>query len=360
MRSKFENINVAGIILFSFLVNTALPASVEAHGSHPKGGKRLQQCGKADKQTKRVARHTTGAAVERFQLKELITQEDFDRASREMNHFLRWKLGGKVAVCGQYVSTGYGHFEKAYGDEAAAMMLGVLSFSRQDAELEIPDWMINYIEKYVGFTEPSLYGYFGKDLGLPEPLIFQLTNKIRRKLVDETLHVKVYIPKKFDVDNRLVEGSIVAKKTEAQGGGSPPSVLGKNKSLVNPRLGTFSTRTPNKGTGSSPGKGPIGKSPPIGGSGTGTSPDVCEDPYSSEDCYCQAFPEDCAGGGQYAEEDFKGTKDTSYDYFEERSDMESEESFEKRDSFDPFSSGSEQGPLQSDVPWYEKLGGTGQ
>ena len=108
------------------LIVASLPGSVEAHGKHPGRARRVKSCTtKGDvRMTRSVAGHTVNYALGRHQLQDRVTPADIDRAVSEMYNFLKRKLGNPTAVCAQYISTGYGHFERAYGDEARAMLLG--------------------------------------------------------------------------------------------------------------------------------------------------------------------------------------------------------------------------------------------
>lgn len=351
-----------------FLLVLAFPSITEAHGNHPKRGKRLGQCGQASKQTERIARHTVGFAVERYQVDDLVSQEEFESASRSMDYFLRWKLGGAVPVCAQYVSTGYGHFERAYSDEGGAMLLGVLHFSRQDPELVVPDWMIKYIKAYVGMTEPTIYGYLLRDLDLPEPLALQLVQKIRGEVVKVSLDaiqsVKAYLPKKFDVKNRLVDEAIEARRSDAGASGTLPSRGTKKGSpfakgrALSPELLDRAANPPTE-------EGPIGRVPPgrggSGGASSGGQSGGCEDPYASDECYCRAFPDDqyCSGEDQFAEQDPESFEDYAYpseDFGSSESEFGGPGGFGQGGESDSYS-GSEQGPLQGGVPWYEQLRG---
>ena len=109
------------------LIVASLPGSVEAHGKHPGRARRVKSCTtKGDvRMTRSVAGHTVNYALGRHQLQDRVTPADIDRAVSEMYNFLKRKLGNPTAVCAQYISTGYGHFERAYSDEARTMLLGV-------------------------------------------------------------------------------------------------------------------------------------------------------------------------------------------------------------------------------------------
>ena len=210
------------------------PTPAEAHGSHPGRATRVRECTQSSSaQTGRIAKHVAGYARDvRWRLNDFVTQADNQRVTVELFRLLRWKLGGAVAVCAQYVSTGYSHFEKSYADEAAALYLGVISFSRQQPEIVVPTWMLDIL-KWQLETDEAILKYwsviFPANLAVRvgQAVLAALENNISGK-------VTAYIPKGYDVDNRLVEAAIKAKRDAQQlasqgtpvtrrGGGRAPS-----------------------------------------------------------------------------------------------------------------------------------------
>lgn len=88
---------------------------------------RVAECAKGDtKQVKRIISKTIKHAKEKYQLTDgLVDDKDTKRAEKEMYDFLNWRMGSPSAVCGQYTTAGQKHFDKGYGDEAAAALLGM-------------------------------------------------------------------------------------------------------------------------------------------------------------------------------------------------------------------------------------------
>ncbi len=243
MNFKHTSFLAMAIGLLCFLIGAGAPLPVEAHGDHPKRAKRVGQCSKPGKQTDRIGRHAAGYALGRFGLQGIVNEDDKRRAGRHMSNYLRWKLGGKVAVCGQYVSTGYGHFERAYGDEAAAMLVGVFYFNRQDPELYVPEWLLAFVKKHVDkVTQVSVYGFLLQDLGLPEPLAIQLRNRIMGELSKVAFNavrsVKAYWPKKYDFDNKLLLASIKAKRQAHRAAATWNAATARHKAASGQRLTT--------------------------------------------------------------------------------------------------------------------------
>jgi len=72
----------------------------------------------------KIAEHTVAHAIKRFGIADLVTDRDIARAHEATYEFLKWKMGNPTTIAGQFATAGYGHFEKAYSDEAAASLLG--------------------------------------------------------------------------------------------------------------------------------------------------------------------------------------------------------------------------------------------
>lgn len=200
--------------LICLLLGAALPPPVEAHGKHRPRATRVDQVRRHGdaKMTKRVAGHVTKEAIIRYDLENLVSDADIERTKDEMYTFLKWKLGGPGAIAGQYISSGYDHFEKAYTDEAAAMLLGVISFAGKEPELVMPKWMQSYLKAKAGESGPAVSQYL-QTQGVPALVADQLGKKVAEVLTKGVeRNVATFIPKEYDVDNRLVRGAIQARK----------------------------------------------------------------------------------------------------------------------------------------------------
>ena len=120
-----QRISYSGIVstcMFALMV-VALPASAQNKNRL----ERTQQCLQEgdSEMTSRIAKWVVSHGVEKQNLTAWTTDEHRARARSEVYEFLKWKLGGPSAVCAQYISTGEGHFERAYGDEGAAALAGL-------------------------------------------------------------------------------------------------------------------------------------------------------------------------------------------------------------------------------------------
>ncbi len=202
---------VAGL---SCLLDLPLPPSVAAHGKHHPRATRVDQVRRHGdaKMTKRVAGHVVKEAILRYQLQGAVSKEDVERAKKEMYTFLKWKLGGPAPVAGQYISTGYKHFENGYTDEAGGILLGVISFANVQPELVMPKWMQESLRKQAGASGPAI-ALALQAYGVPMPLAQILGSKIAEVLTKGLLrNVAGFIPKSYDVDNRLVQAAVKARK----------------------------------------------------------------------------------------------------------------------------------------------------
>lgn len=210
-------VNVKSILAvtgLSCLLGLSLPAPVAAHGKHRPQSTRADQVRRHGdaKMTKRVANHTVKEAILRYELKDLVSDQEVDRAKGEMYNFLKWKLGGPSAIAGQYVSSGYNHFEKAYTDEAAAMLLGVISFANKEPELVMPEWMQTYLKVQAGASGVAIAAFL-QGYGVPAPIAAAIGSKVAEELTQTVQrNVKAFIPKSYDVDNRIVRVAIKARQ----------------------------------------------------------------------------------------------------------------------------------------------------
>ncbi len=214
MKNNPKVLLTAAAVLLCYLVGVSLNELAEAHGKHRPRATRVDQVRRHGdaKMTKRIAGHTIKEAILRYKLEEIVAQEDIERGKKEMYNFLKWKLGGPGAVAGQYVSSGYDHFEKAYTDEAGGILLGVISFANKEPELVMPKWMQDYLKVQAGATGPAIAKYLESE-GVPKELAAKIGQKVAEALVAGVeRNVAAFMPKSYDIDNRLVRAAIRAKK----------------------------------------------------------------------------------------------------------------------------------------------------
>ncbi len=189
---------------------------------HPGKQHRIESVAKRKdtRMTLSVAGHVVKYAIQRFNLAGLVSQGDIDRVisikgetgSGEMYNFLKWKLGGPGAVAGQFVTAGYEHFDKAYSDEAAGMLLGLISFAKTEPELVMPAWMQTYLKAQAGQSGQAISVYL-QGQGVPAPLADAIGSKVSEQLTKAVQrNVAAFIPKSYDVDNRIVAAALKARR----------------------------------------------------------------------------------------------------------------------------------------------------
>ena len=162
------------------------------------------------KMSKRVAHHTVERAIERFSLK--VSEAEVVRADAEMYRFLKWKLGAPTAIAAQYISTGYRHFGNGYSDEAAGVLLGIVSFADVEPELVMPPWMQSYLKTTAGNSDKAIAAYL-TSVGVPAPLAALIGTKVAAVLSKGVArNVAAFMPKRYDIDNRLIEEAIKARE----------------------------------------------------------------------------------------------------------------------------------------------------
>lgn len=204
---------VSGLTFLVTLGLTSLPADAEAQGL-----RRARQCASEEIRTvRRIAARTANHALRRYELKGLVEPADLERSRREMYDFLKWKMGGTTAVCAQFVTAGQSHFNKTYRDEAAAMMLRLVSFAGQQPELDVPDWMISYLRlRFEALSGTTVRRFLSEELGLAHPLPLDLmVEKVMDVFENQAKRgLKAFIPKRYDVPDRVVRNAIRVRQDE--------------------------------------------------------------------------------------------------------------------------------------------------
>ena len=194
---------------------------------------------------KKVAKHCVKYSIQRFGLDGLVSDAEIDNAKDRMYSFLKWKLGSPSAICGQWVSSGYGHFDKAYSDEAGALVLGIFQFEDKEPELKVPAWLQQSLVAKAGSSGPAIASLLAS-YGVPEVIAVPIGNTIAAELAKATERntVGYYLPKEFDFDNRLLNAAVAARRVYEEERKMDP------------------TKTPEKGAGTTPPKGK-GTEPPV-------------------------------------------------------------------------------------------------
>jgi hypothetical protein len=183
--------------------------------NHPNHQNRLEDSiKKGDAEiAKKVAKHVVKYAIQRYALDGIVTEAEIDNAKDRMYSFLKWKLGSPSAVCGQWVSAGYGHFDKAYSDEAGALLIGIFRFADKEPEILVPDWLQKALVAQAGSSGPAIAAVL-TTYGVPEVVAKPIGDKIAAELAKATERntVGYYLPKEFDYDNKLLNAAVTARR----------------------------------------------------------------------------------------------------------------------------------------------------
>lgn len=164
--------------------------------------------------TRSVAGHITTYAIQRFELKGLVTDADIERARAKTYEFLKLRLGNPAAVAGQFVSAGYQHFDRGYSDEAAAALLGYDLPTENGGHSmfylppEIVDlWVMS--EKLQNRGKAYLLHTF---FGVPQALTAQILDAMVEEQAKVAKRMGFNIPKGYDFPNKLVLATAEAKR----------------------------------------------------------------------------------------------------------------------------------------------------
>jgi len=76
---------------------------------------------------KRAARHAVNYANQKYRLEGIVDGSDLTRAEKECANLLAWKLGDTTSACNDVTRLSVGQLGQAYGDEAAAILLELVS-----------------------------------------------------------------------------------------------------------------------------------------------------------------------------------------------------------------------------------------
>jgi len=133
MKAFPEGIGQPVLLLVTFLGLLTFPYASPAEARFHKTLKeitkdpgRVAECAKGDtKVVRKIVSGTIKHAKEKYKITSVVDANDEKRSDKEMYDFLKWKIGSPSAVCGQYITGGQKHFNRGYGDEAAASLLGM-------------------------------------------------------------------------------------------------------------------------------------------------------------------------------------------------------------------------------------------
>ncbi len=170
------------------------------------------------KVSKSIAKKMINHAIKQYEIADLVDDQTAKRAKKEVYAFLKWKLGNPSAICAQYVTGGQKHFNKAYGDEAAAALLGfnLPNEKAGRATFQLPPelvdlWVMTEKLKNAGKAY-LLQAFFGIPPGLSRLVLDEITEQ-QGKVIK---HLGFNIPKDYDFPNQMVQATIEAKRNPQQ------------------------------------------------------------------------------------------------------------------------------------------------
>jgi hypothetical protein len=170
------------------------------------------------KVSKSIAKKMVKHAIKKYEIADLVDDQTTKGAKKEVYAFLKWKLGNPSAICAQYVTAGQKHFNKAYGDEAAAALLGfnLPNEKAGRATFQLPPELVDFwmmTEKLQNAGKAYVLQYYYRIPAFLTKRILdeqtELTGKVLKK-------VGFNIPKKYDFPNETVLVAIEAKRNPEQ------------------------------------------------------------------------------------------------------------------------------------------------
>lgn len=176
---------------------------------------RSAECAKGDtKVVREIARRTVKYAEGKWKIGDLTSDAAVRTAEQEMYEFFKWKLGNPTAVCGQYITAGYDHFKQAYGDEAAAALLGFDLPNEKDGHSEffLPKELVELRLAIQKAAIPAAAMALEKAYGIPALVSRPLLNAYVEAEAKVLKRAGINIPKKYDFPNGLVKLTVDARR----------------------------------------------------------------------------------------------------------------------------------------------------
>ncbi len=179
----------------------------------------------------RIVDHTTAYAIDHYRIKDLVGKAEIDRAHDELYNFLKWKMGSPSAAAAQYTTAGYSHFEKAYGDEAAAALLG-FELPREKggrAEFIIPPVLIELRLALQKAAVPMAAQALQDTYGIPAFVSSMLLNAYVETEARALKRVGINLPHDYDFPNGLIQLTIEARR-------DTPGTRARLQNIINQKL----------------------------------------------------------------------------------------------------------------------------
>lgn len=205
-------LNPGVLILLSVLALTfSTPLADVAHAGKVE---RTAKCAtKGDAQvSKSISRKVVMRAIEKYQIEDLVKENDIKFAKKEVYEFLKWKLGNPTAICAQYITAGTKHFKKAYSDEAAAALLGTKLPGKGSAEIQLPKEVADKLKMMYKEAGDDFAKTLQDEYGIPPQLSAIVVNAVRKYADKATDNLGFNIPKDYDVNNKELEFIIKVRR----------------------------------------------------------------------------------------------------------------------------------------------------
>jgi hypothetical protein len=210
---RMMNIGTPLLLLATFLLFLGLvPNPAAAKGS--KESRALKCATKGDsKVSKGIAKGVVKHAIKRFDIADLVDEGTTKKARKEVYEFLKWKLGSPTAICGQYITAAQTHFNKGYSDEAAAALLGTQLPGDNSVEMKLPPRFTKVLQQAVNVQGAGAQAFLLATYGIPPMVSDLIIGKLTGAANKSIGRLGFNMPKKWDIDNKLVEGLIATKRT---------------------------------------------------------------------------------------------------------------------------------------------------
>lgn len=179
----------------------------------------------------KIVDHTTAYAIDRYKLKGVVTKADVDRAHSGLYDFLKWELGNPSAVAAQYASAGYGHFDRAYSDEAGAALLG-FELPREKgghAQFLIPPVLIDLRLAVQKAAIPLAAQALQETYGIPTFVSSMLLNAYVDTEAKVLKRFGITIPHDYDFPDGLIQLTLDARR-------DPQGTRNRLQNLINRKI----------------------------------------------------------------------------------------------------------------------------
>jgi hypothetical protein len=104
-------------------VNKAYPKDGQDHPGRTDRAAKIASGHRTDTETTAIiAKHVTMYAINRYGIKDIVTEPDIERARKEVYDFVSWKYGNPTLVQAQWLTAGYQHFDPFVREAGAALM----------------------------------------------------------------------------------------------------------------------------------------------------------------------------------------------------------------------------------------------